>query len=168
MTVDFLSHVSGYPASLFEPHSSQWIMAHALISMGRLGFQDYFTRAVASFVVPMAHSIRYATDGIHPKCLNNICLIMDPLLCQGLLEWQASLVPELVSFCLLSPALLVEPQSYKGIDNPLTHLVKTLPLHTLMQDLIHMHKKRELQTLFSTAPDSKPDCLCQHLLSIMN
>jgi hypothetical protein len=40
-TSDFLSHISGHPASLFEPHGLQWIMAHALISMGGLGIQDY-------------------------------------------------------------------------------------------------------------------------------
>jgi hypothetical protein len=142
-------------------------MAHVLILMGGLGFQDYSSRAVASFVVFMAHLIRYATDGIHPKCSNDICLIVDPLLCQGLLEWQMSLAPDLVSFCLLSPAIK-GPQSYKGINNPLTHLVETLPLRTLMRDLICTHKKQELQTLFSMAPDSKPDCLCQQLPSIMN
>jgi hypothetical protein len=69
-----LTHMLGplHSASLFEPHSSQWIMAHALISTGRLGFQHYLAWAVASFVVPLAHSIGYATDCIHPKCTHHI------------------------------------------------------------------------------------------------
>jgi hypothetical protein len=97
---DFLSHVFSHPVSLFEPHSSQWIMAHALISTGRLGFQDYSAQAVASFVVSLAHSIQYATDSIHLKSSQDICLKMAPLLCQGLVKWQTSLAPDLVSFWL--------------------------------------------------------------------
>jgi hypothetical protein len=139
-TSDFLSHISDHPASLFEPHGPRWIMAHALISMGGIGIQDYSARAVASFTVPLAQSIRCAIDGIHPKCSKDICLQVNPLLSQGLTNWKTSFAPLLVSFRRLSPDHLT-PQDYKGIDNPLAHLVETLPLGTLLRDLVWTQKK---------------------------
>jgi hypothetical protein len=44
---NFLSHISSHPVSHFHPSSPQWTIAHALISMGGLGFHDYTTCAVA-------------------------------------------------------------------------------------------------------------------------
>jgi hypothetical protein len=54
MTSDFQSHISGHPVSHFHPSSPQWTITHVLISMGSLGFQDYTTCAVASFIIPLA------------------------------------------------------------------------------------------------------------------
>jgi hypothetical protein len=76
-------------------------------------------------------SIRCAIDGIHPKHSKDICLQVNPLLSQGLTNWNTSFAPLLVSFRRLSPDLH-RKTSYKGIDNPLAHLVKTLPLGTLL------------------------------------
>jgi hypothetical protein len=74
---------------------------------------------------------------------------------------------------------------WQGIDDPLTYLVKTLQLHTLMWDLVLKHKKQELQILFSTAPQipplnasanisrllwidtqAKPSCVCHTIVEI--
>jgi hypothetical protein len=90
MTSNFLLHISSHPVSQFHPSNPQWTIAYALISMGSLGFQDYTTHAVASFILLLAWSIHYATTSVHPKHSENTCLHMDPLLSQGLLKWQTS------------------------------------------------------------------------------
>jgi hypothetical protein len=74
-TSNFLSHISGHPVLHFHSSSPQWTITHALISMGCLGFQDYATGAVASFIVPLVRSICYATTSVHPKHSENTCLL---------------------------------------------------------------------------------------------
>jgi hypothetical protein len=89
-----------------------------------------------------------------------------PPISQGLLDWQTSTTPPppLVAFCQLTPSLL-EPQQYKGINNPLTFLTKNLQLHALTWDLVRTHKKNQLEQLFTS---SAPTSLWQYLPSIMN
>jgi len=63
-----------------------------------LVFFYYAARAVASFVVPLARSIRYVTEGIQPKCSEDIALHLDPSMADGLREWLTSLSPHFASF----------------------------------------------------------------------
>jgi len=81
-----------------------------------LDFFDYAARAVASFVVPLAHSICYATKGIQPKCSKDITLHLDPLMAEGLCEWSTSLLPHLASFQSLALPLLAN-QCYWNVDD---------------------------------------------------
>jgi len=53
----FLEYVSAQPVSNFSTASPAWILAHAPVAAGGLGFVDYAVRAIGSFLVPLAHSI---------------------------------------------------------------------------------------------------------------
>jgi len=151
-TACFLAHISGHSVNKFDPGSAQWILAHSLISLGGLGFQDYAARAAASFVVPLARSIRYATLGIQPKRSRDTMLHLDPSLAVGLQDWQTSPSPTMSTFRFLATPLLAS-QRLRNIDDIVTHLVGHLDLQTLTRDLVRTFKRTQLTTFMATAPE---------------
>jgi len=62
-TAAFLAFISCQLVSNFHGSSPQWFLAHTPVASGGLGLHDYAAHAIVSFVVPLACSIRYATQG---------------------------------------------------------------------------------------------------------
>jgi hypothetical protein len=59
----FLAHVTERNITEVLPSTHPWHIAHFPISSGGLGFQDFSARAVASFILPFAGTIRHSLEG---------------------------------------------------------------------------------------------------------
>ena len=122
----FLAHVSGCPVSAVCQGTPAWFLAHLPIQSGGLGFTDYSAHAVTSFVVPLAHSIHCATQGICP-----ICSTYHPptgcLLCYEPLGLVPLPLPLLATLHALAPPLLAS-QNYRNVDDVVDHLIGHLDL----------------------------------------
>jgi hypothetical protein len=62
-TANFIAYIAGCSVNEVMPGTSAWTIAHLPVALGGLGFQDYSSRAVASFVVPSATAICHAIKG---------------------------------------------------------------------------------------------------------
>jgi len=114
-TASFLAYLTGASMTSFDLSSPQWFLVHTPVASGSLGLHDYAARAVASFVVPLARSIRFATHGFLARC-SDTALPMPPPPARGLLEWESSASPLFAVFCLLGPPLVAN-ERYSNVDN---------------------------------------------------
>jgi len=119
-TASFLAYLTGTSTTSFDLSSPQWFLAHTPVASGGLGLHDYAARAVASFIVPLARSIHFATHGFLDHCSDTI-IPTPPPLAWGLLEWESSASLLFAVFHLLGPPLLAN-ERYRNVDNVLSHL----------------------------------------------
>jgi len=58
-TASFLAYITGQPITCFNISLLQWFLAHTPVASGGLSLQDFAAQEVASFVIPLAHSIHF-------------------------------------------------------------------------------------------------------------
>ena len=138
-TATFLAHVTGRNITEVLPNTHPWHIAHFPISSGGLGFQDFSARAIASFIVPFAGTIRHSLEGFSLRNSESL-LRPPPALATRLSAWSTATTQQAIAFRFLAPRLL-SFETIQGITDPIQDLVNTRTLRTLLRDLTRAHKK---------------------------
>ena len=148
----FLQRLAQQPTPL--PHISQ-TLATLAESLGGLGFRSTSRAAIPAFVVPIARSIRLATNGI--KTTNTTVSHMPPPFRATLRTWEHTADPMFVTFRNLATQLM--DFHIPKEDDRLQALVHKLELHSLQRDLCRKKQKDIIPTLMQDAPTDIADCL---------
>ena len=149
-TTNFLAYLSGHHVDKVRPDTLAWLICHFPLVIGGLGFHDYAARAIPSFIVPFARSLRHAQEGFCARNSDTILKVPVDLAC-ALLDWKHSNAPSLAAFRSLTPPTLAN-QRFRNVADVTSHLVEACDLRTLLRDIVRDHKKEQCAHLLRTAP----------------